>query len=113
MRIVRILTIAATFLIGACSGGEEGAGNTVATIPPPVATANDIHATSRDQLRDGGTLTWPIDLFPPNFNFNQIDGTEQNHYWVNRALMPRTFRADASGTPRWDPDFLASEPVLT
>jgi peptide/nickel transport system substrate-binding protein len=109
-----LVLIAALSIVG-CSGSseEDAVTKTSAKVAPPSATANDIHPASRDQLRDGGTLTWPIDLFPPNFNFNQIDGTEQNHYLVNHPLMPRMYLADAAGVPHWNPQFLASEPILT
>ena len=111
MRCGWLLLAILSVLVTGCGGNGED--ETPAKTAQPAVTARDIRETGRDHLRDGGTLTWPIDLYPPNFNFNQIDGTEQNHYWLNRAVMPVMYRSDASGTPHWNPDFLASEPTLS
>ncbi len=63
-------------------------------------------------MQDGGTFTWAIDSFPPNFNYNQLDGTEVGISQVIAAMMPSTFDSDAAGTPVWNRDVLASEPVV-
>ena len=40
------------------------------------ATQNQVRQTPREQLQDGGTFTWPIDSFPRNFNYHELDGTD-------------------------------------
>jgi peptide/nickel transport system substrate-binding protein len=79
---------------------------------PQAASQNQVHALPRDQVQDGGTFTYPIDSIPANFNYNQLDGTEQTASQVISALMPAVFDNDAVGTPVWNRDLLASEPVL-
>jgi hypothetical protein len=66
----------------------------------------------RDQVRDGGTFTWPIDNLPPNYNYHQLDGTEVAASDVSRALVPSAYTADAAGNPVWSRALLASEPTL-
>jgi peptide/nickel transport system substrate-binding protein len=68
---------------------------------------------ARDQVREGGTFTWPIDNMPPNYNYNQLDGTEYGTSQIVSALMPATFDTDAAGVPLWNHDLLASEPQVT
>ena len=99
----------------ACGGGSPSTGGSA---PPPAATppsasTNQIHATPRDRIQDGGTFTFALQMMPPNFNFYELDGLAQDNYFVIAALMPTTFTNDARSTPIWDRDYLASEPTLT
>lgn len=87
------------------SGGEGGEG-------PPSATENNINATARDRVQDGGRLTWPIESMPVHYNYAHLDGTEADHVHTKHTFLPRIFLADAAGTPYWNPDYLASEPTL-
>jgi peptide/nickel transport system substrate-binding protein len=75
-------------------------------------TENQINALPRDQVQDGGRLTWPVGSMPVTYNYNHIDGTEYDHSHSKHALMPRIFLTDAGGTPLWNPDYLASEPTV-
>jgi peptide/nickel transport system substrate-binding protein len=115
-RLVRwcgVLVAASGLFIAACGGGGSEEGGAPGGAAPPAATTNQVNPVDRDALRDGGTLTWPLEEIPPNFNYNQLDGTGQNGAYVLGALLPVTYTTDANGTPIWNPDYLASEPVLT
>ncbi len=90
----------------ATSGGGEGGE------APPSATQNNINAMPRDRVQDGGRLTWPIESMPVHYNYSHLDGTEADHSYSKLSLLPRIFLADAGATPFWNPDYLASEPVL-
>jgi peptide/nickel transport system substrate-binding protein len=104
------LTLAACGRTSPQEGGEgDGEGGPAKA---PAVHENDINALPRDQVQDGGRLTWPIDQIPVNFNYNQIDGTEATAFQVLRAIVPLVFMADASATPHWNPDYLASEPTV-
>jgi peptide/nickel transport system substrate-binding protein len=98
--------------LAALSAACSGSGSAAARLGPQSTTENDIRPTPRDQIQDGGTLTWPIDSMPPNFNYSQLDGTENNNSQVISALMPGVFDSDESGTPVWNHDTLASEPQM-
>ena len=105
-----LLMAVSAAVAGACGGGEQiepgGA-------PPPSTTENQINPTPRNQVQDGGTLTWPLLQIPSNFNYHHLDGTLRDNADVIQALMPYAFRTDAGGTPIWSRDYLASEPQLT
>ncbi len=102
-------------IASACGGGGRDVGGAAAQTqaPPPSATRNQINAMPRDKVQDGGKFTWPLDGMPPNFNYNQLDGTQHDNAYVVWALLPTTYTSDAAGAPIWNPDYLASEPTLT
>lgn len=66
----------------------------------------------RDRVQDGGTLTWPVEQIPTTFNYNHLDGSLADTEEIMSAMMPAPYRSDAGGRPIWNPDLLASEPVL-
>jgi peptide/nickel transport system substrate-binding protein len=99
-------------IVSACGGGDVGS---TANRPqsPPSASRNQINATPRDKVQDGGKFTWPLDQMPANFNYYELDGTPQDGYYVLAALMPTPYTNNAVGAPVWNSDYLASEPKLT
>ena len=109
---VRSLALGATcaLLMSGCGSNTSAPTPTAAS---PAATANSVNAMPRERLRDGGTFTWAMTQMPSNFNYHQIDGTIFDGARVSSALMPWVFQTDATGTPVWNRDYLASEPTLT
>ena len=105
------VTAAFALLLSACSGGggssKEG-GTTADGKTGPSATAYDINALPRDQVRDGGTLNWPVDQIPPNLNYHEIDGTLRDTSDIVSGLMPSIFSFDAASVPSIDPDYVTS-----
>jgi peptide/nickel transport system substrate-binding protein len=83
------------------SGGGSGGTKTV-----PSTKQNDITATPRDQLQDGGTFTWVLTQIPTNYNYNELDGTLADNANVINALLPWAFYTDGAGTPYVNKDFL-------
>lgn len=107
VRLLAVVGLVATACgSGGSSGSEGSSGNA------PSATAIDINPTDRSQLQDGGTIRWPIDGYPVNFNGNELDGTNADTASVLGALMPAMFNFDASAQPSPNPDYLTSA-VLT
>ncbi|MDT5036260.1 MAG: glutathione transport system substrate-binding protein [Micromonosporaceae bacterium] len=94
----------------ACGGGGGSSGATKA--PAAKSGVNAIAATARGSVKQGGQFVWPVTEIAPNFNFNELDGTNADGARVINALMPRLFIIDAAGSPHWNKDYLASEPVL-
>lgn len=96
---VGLASLAALALVAAACGGggdsnSDSSGNGNAA---PSATKNDINPVPRDKIKDGGTLHWPLNQIPTNFNFNQLDGTLADNDRVISALLPSPFLFDASG----------------
>ncbi|MGC9665851.1 ABC transporter family substrate-binding protein [Planosporangium sp. 12N6] len=109
-RRVVLATIVALSVSGvaACGGGGSGA----KTQPQAKAGVNDIAATPRDQVKDGGQLVWPLAGMPPNFNYNQVDGVLKDNSDVMNALLPLLYLTDAAANPIWNKDYLAEEAKL-
>jgi peptide/nickel transport system substrate-binding protein len=96
--------IALVFAMAGCAaGGGTGPGRGALS-----ATANDINPVARGQLRDGGTLRWPLSRFPPNFNYHELNGPDIENASVLGALLPRPFTFDATGAPTLDKEYFES-----
>jgi peptide/nickel transport system substrate-binding protein len=109
-QVMGISACAALVLLSACRGGEV---NGPARLDDRSAAQNQIRPVPRDQVRDGGTFTWPLDSIPSNFNRHQLDGTEQMNAYVMDALVLSPFDNDAAGNSIWNHNMLASEPTMT
>jgi peptide/nickel transport system substrate-binding protein len=101
------LAAAAALALAACGGGGGGgpAGDVTGGLPQE---GNDINPVERAQLRDGGDFIWPLDSLPPQFNRNQIDGTEADTRDVMSAIMPVIFKGDAQSVMQPDPNYVES-----
>jgi peptide/nickel transport system substrate-binding protein len=109
LALITLVTTGALTLT-ACGGGSDTKDDGKKTSVPK-STANNIAATDRTKLKQGGTLNWPLGEIAENFNYNEIDGTLDDGFAVERALMPIIMKADATGTVSPDPDYLTSAKV--
>jgi peptide/nickel transport system substrate-binding protein len=109
MTVVTSLFLVLVLLAG-CRGGGGGRSGAAPTTAPPGASEgkNDIGATGREGLADGGTLRWPISQIPPNFNANELDGSLGDNVSVIGALMPSMFDFDAAAQPVLKQDYATS-----
>ena len=89
--------VALALVLASCGGGGNGE---VVGADRVGAGVNAIKPLPRDQLRDGGDLSWPLDAIPDNFNALHIDGALVDNVKVIGALMPSAFlvQPDASVT---------------
>ncbi|MDX6683157.1 MAG: glutathione transport system substrate-binding protein [Solirubrobacteraceae bacterium] len=104
--------VALAVAVGACGGAKEGSTPSAGQ----KATAQkliDIAATPRDQVKDGGTMRWPLDQFSSQWNYNQVDGQTQATFDVVYATLPILFVADEHTTVTANPDYVASFDVST
>jgi peptide/nickel transport system substrate-binding protein len=104
------LAATAALVLSACGGGggtSTGAAGDVTGGEPPAA-GNDINPVPRDQVRDGGDFFWTISSLPPQFNYNQLDGTERNNNDVISAIVPRIMKGDPQSVYQPDPNYLES-----
>lgn len=93
--------VAASLALTACGGskGSGSNGNSKTAKKQASATTNDINAMSYDQVPSGGTLRYPLDSFPPNYNLNEVDGNDINVSNIMKATLPVIFHYDAGGNP--------------
>lgn len=76
------------------------------------AAQNQLNPQPREQLQQGGKMTWAIDQVPANFNLDELDGANLDGSWMLYGVLPMLFRFDASGTPTFNPDYLTGEPKM-
>ncbi|MGH9041716.1 MAG: ABC transporter family substrate-binding protein [Acidimicrobiia bacterium] len=104
------LLLAIALVTGACGGGDGGGGDDNATDDTggnaDSATSNEINTVDVADLPQGGTLTWALSGFPPNFNYHNLDGPEADNADVIGALMPGTFEYDAKAEPSLDEEYV-------
>jgi peptide/nickel transport system substrate-binding protein len=96
--------------VAACGGGGGSAGQT--NQPPAKEGVNDIAASPRDGIKQGGQFVWPISEIPANFNYYQLDGTLKDNDDIIGALTVDFYNTDAAGNAIWNKDYLAEEPQL-
>lgn len=101
-RLSGVLVMAFALVLVSCGGGAGAAG------PAPQIGILDIGAMPAQSLRDGGTFRWAIDLIPPNFNYNQVDGTEFNNFRVLASTMPKLWLAQPDATVKMNENYLTS-----
>ncbi len=104
------LLLAFALVAGACGGGDDGGGGGDATKDTggttDSASSNDINAVDVANLPQGGTLTFPLSGFPPNFNYHNLDGTDADNAHVIGALLPGTFEYNSKAEPRLDAEYV-------
>ena len=113
MRRHKLVALVATLglVFAACGGGggskKEG-GATGNGDGGPSVSAFDINKTDRDDVADGGQLSWAVTEIPPNFNYHHLDGTLRDNSDILGALMPGMFIFDAESVPTVDNNYLES-----
>jgi peptide/nickel transport system substrate-binding protein len=108
------LAAATALMLTACGGGGGTSGGSAGNATGGAAQAgNDINPIDVGKLRQGGDFLWPLASLPPQFNRNQLDGTEADARDIMDAVVPTLFRGDAHGVLNPDPDYLASAAVTS
>ncbi|MFF3861218.1 ABC transporter family substrate-binding protein [Streptomyces sp. NPDC002209] len=90
-------------LLAGCGAGDDEGG--------PVAAGQDIAATARDKVADGGVLRWAVDGLPDTLNTFQADADATTSR-IAGAVLPQLFTLDAKGRPVANPDYLEKAEVV-
>ncbi|MFB7465477.1 ABC transporter family substrate-binding protein [Streptomyces sp. NPDC056224] len=90
-------------LLTGCGAGDDEGG--------PVAAGQDIAATARDKVADGGVLRWAVDALPQTLNTFQADADATTGR-IAAAVLPQLFVMDAKGRPAANPDYLEKAEVV-
>ncbi|MFJ8664945.1 ABC transporter substrate-binding protein [Streptomyces sp. NPDC093600] len=105
LRSVAPLTSAvlAVSVLAGCSSRDEAD-------EAPVA-AQDHAPTVRDQVTDGGTLTWAVDAMPTTLNAFQADADGATAR-IAGAALPSLYTLDQRGRPQRNADYLESAQIV-
>jgi peptide/nickel transport system substrate-binding protein len=103
--VVAALAAGAALLAGGCAdqGGAEG------DALKPV----DINALPRDRVRDGGTLRWPIEELPTQWNAAHVNGANVAATAVLGGLMPNGIITDERANVTVDRNYVLSARVTS
>jgi peptide/nickel transport system substrate-binding protein len=103
-----IALLAALALPSGCGtpGGEAPGGEPVHGI-----AAYDIAPTSREHVRDGGTLRLATTEFRTQWNYWHLGGADLDTARILGALMPWLFRSDQNGRIAVDPAYLVKAEI--
>jgi peptide/nickel transport system substrate-binding protein len=104
--LVALLALAA--LLGTACGGSQQGGDLSGG---SARSGNAISPADPNSLRQGGDFLWSLDYIPPNFNYNQLNGSDAMAADVNWAILPQILKGDANGNVTPDPDYLQSADV--
>ena len=85
-----------------------GTGETEVTSESNEVPAVDVHPVNRKELKQGGTLRWPISEIPSQWNVAHLDGATVSTAEVTDALLPSPFRFDEKANPTPNPDLVTS-----
>lgn len=98
--------VAASLALTACGGSSKSStgGNSSGKKAQAVSTANDVNPLPYDQVPAGGTMRWPIDSYPPNFNIAEIDGNERGINDLMLSTLPQVWHFDAGSKPTLNTD---------
>jgi len=93
--------VAVSLALTACGSSKSSGGGTKDSGKKAQATStlNDTSPMAYDQVPSGGTLRWPIDSYPVNFNINEIDGNESNTNFLMWSTLPFIWHFDAGSKP--------------
>ena len=100
---VAVVTVASLALT-ACGSSKGSGGSSSSSKKQASAALNDVNPMAYDQVPAGGTLRYPIDSYPPNFNINDVDGNDINISDVMNATLPFVWNFDQAGKPILDTD---------
>ncbi|MET9853546.1 ABC transporter family substrate-binding protein [Streptomyces sp. NPDC006450] len=90
-------------LLAGCGAGDDEGG--------PAAAGQDIAATARDKVADGGMLRWAVDSMPATLNAFQADADATTSR-IAGAVLPQLFVLDGKGRPVANPDYLEKAQVV-
>jgi peptide/nickel transport system substrate-binding protein len=102
------LAVAAALLLAGCGGGGGGG-----RLTAPPRGNQDINPHDPATLRDGGDLRIPLDNLPTNYNYNTIDGHEDQTSEVLAALIPRVFTDAPDGGVTLNTDYVSAAELVS
>lgn len=98
--------------ISACGSAQDSANTDSAA--PANSKLEHVNYQPRDALQQGGTLRLAMDRWSTNWQLESADGdTGPDTALVMSALLPSPFHFKPDGTPTYNGDYLAAEPVET
>ncbi|WP_109522868.1 MULTISPECIES: ABC transporter family substrate-binding protein [Nocardia] len=97
-----VTVLACALVLTGCGSGDDTAPEGAVA---ELGTTSDINPKDVSELRDGGNLRLSVSAYPANWNTLSNDGNDATITSIERPMMPRAFRTDASGRLSIDTDY--------
>ncbi|MBV8933630.1 MAG: hypothetical protein JO285_13895, partial [Kutzneria sp.] len=106
-----VLAVAAalTIALAACGAG----GNYLRGPNQTDIGHNDINPHPASDIKDGGTLRWPVGAQINNWNRNQVDGATRSAATIQNTMFPWLFTKTPDTSVKLNPDYLTSATMLS
>ncbi|MBV8931877.1 MAG: ABC transporter family substrate-binding protein [Kutzneria sp.] len=99
-----------TVLLTACGGAG---GNQLQAPDQDNVGHNAMNPHPASDIKDGGTLQWPLDTPVDNWNRYQVDGTTLDEQRMQNTLFPWLFTENPDTSVKLNPDYLTSATMLS
>lgn len=109
--LIGLLGVGVIAVTAACGSGNS-ASHTLPNVQQLASRTSDINPKDPSTLVDGN-FVWPLDLWLPNWNGNEVDGNDENDVPVYSAMMPELFTINPDGTTTPNPNYLSSAKVTS
>lgn len=106
--LIALLGVGLVALAACGSGGPTS--RTLPNVQQLASRTSDINPKDPSTLVDGN-FVWPLDLWLPNWNGNEVDGNDENDVPVYGATQPELFTVQPDGTTVPNPNYLTSARV--
>jgi peptide/nickel transport system substrate-binding protein len=103
--------VMAALLVSGCAAGGTAAQNLQNSAQLADKTL-DINPRDPATLHDGN-FVWPLTTWQPNWNYNQVDGTDDDEKSVLNAILPRLVLIQPDGTAKMNPDYVTAARVTS
>lgn len=107
LALLVLIAAFAALVATACSGGQEGGDLSGGS----ARSGNAISPADPTTLRQGGDFLWSLDYLAPNFNDNELNGSDNEGAQIDWAILPMIFKGDPTGNVKPDPDYLQSADI--
>jgi peptide/nickel transport system substrate-binding protein len=97
------VVIATSLALTGCSKSKSTTSTTTKK-EQAAANLNDINPVDYDKVPAGGTMRWPMDQYPANYNQFEIDGNELTNVQLYNAVSPIVWHLDQGGKPYLNTD---------
>ncbi|SEK28196.1 ABC transporter family substrate-binding protein [Streptacidiphilus jiangxiensis] len=113
LKLATAVALSAGLVLGASACSSSG-GTAAPKATEKASTANDINTVPASQLKQGGTLNYPVDQYSTQWNVMTAESQNEGSIVDTMGpLMPQLFQSDAQGNITANPDYLTSATVAT
>jgi peptide/nickel transport system substrate-binding protein len=114
LKLATAVALSAGLVLGATACSSSGGGSAAPKATAKASTANDINTVPASQLKQGGTLNYPVDQYSTQWNVMTAESQNEGSIVDTMGpLMPQLFQSDAQGNISANASYLTGATVAT